>query len=289
MIRYHNLKVANQCLNSCNFCQETRGVFLSSEELSGFLSQPELPESVRIFGGEPLLLNFLPDLVANLRRRGTRRVTIKTTAVPLSNFNLAFNLISKGAHHFEIEFFSANPVTYQAMTNNINNFELALQGISNLRRLSLESGQTPFLSFKVIVNSVNLKELSKNLNYLLQFCPDRFVLSLTPPLEKLDLTLKMIKEAIKIANLNLIWLQTENLPFCLLDSDCYHYGELITQSPVLFSEVNKLEDCSDCLASILCQGVPLFYQDVADFKLNPFRSAEKAKDFEFLIKEMEQL
>ncbi len=288
MIRYHNLKVTNQCLNSCNFCQETKGVFLSFEELNSFLNQPELPESIRIFGGEPLLLDFLPDMVANLRRRGTRRVMIKTTAVPLSNFNLTFNLISKGAHHFEIEFFSSNLCTHQAMTNNINSFDLALQGISNLRRVTLESGQTPFLSFKVIVNSFNLEELSNNLSFLVQFRPDRFVLSLAPPLKEISLTLEKVKEAIKIANLNLIWLQTENIPLCLLDTDYFHYGELLSRSPVL-SDLNKLKDCSNCQASILCQGVPLFYQDLEDFKLNPLLSSDKTRDFDFLRKEMELL
>lgn len=289
MIPYHSLKVSNQCIHSCSFCREVGEGFLSSESLRSFLNQSEIPESIRIFGGEPLLLDFLPELVASLRRRGARRVLIKTTAAPLSNFDLTYNLLGKGAHHFEVEFFSSNPQTHQAMTNNFSSLNLILQGISNLRRLTLESGQTPFLSFRIIVNSVNFEELSSNIDFLMQFRPDRFVVSLAPPLRELGSAIKKVKEAIKITNLSLVWLQTEGIPFCTLGEDFHHYGELLIQPYAAFSETNKWEECSGCQASTICQGAPSFFHDLVDFKLNPFSSSENAQDFEFLSKEKELL
>ncbi len=289
MIRYHSLKINNSCLNSCSFCSEIKQDFFSPEKLNDFLNQPKLPESIKIFGGEPLTVDFLTDLVANLRRKGARRIMIKTTAAPLSDFNLTFNLVSKGAHHFEIEFFSFEPAIYQAMTNSDLSLELVLQGISNLRRLSLENGQNPFLSFRIIVNSANINEVTRNLVFLLKFRPDRFVLSIVPPLEKLDFTLEKVREAIKIANLNLIWLQTENVPFCLLGEDCYHYGELLTSSFLFSFKASKLKSCLECSASKVCQGVPSFYQELEDFRVSPLISSEKFEDFEFLKKEMERL
>lgn len=285
MIRYHGLKIGKSCLNFCPFCREREGDFLSTDELNSFLNQSRLPESVRIYGGEPLLWELLPDFVANLRRRGVRRVMIKTTAAPLADFNLAFGLVSKGAHHFEGEFFSSEPSTYQLMTGNPHTLNLSLQGFSNLRRLTLESGQNPFLSFKIIVNSINLNELVKNIRFLLSFRPDRFVVSLVPPLKSVSSVINEVKEAIEIAKLNLVWLQTENIPLCLLSELSYHYGELLSLSEVSFE---KPKQCLKCAASLLCAGVPFFFQNLDDFSLKPFSENEpQAGDFKFLAREME--
>ncbi len=283
MIIYKKLKIGKGCLCSCSFCSETSEDFLSPQELDSFLNQPRISESVMIYGGEPLLWSPLPDFVADLRRRGVRRVKIKTTAIPLADFHLAFNLVSKGAHHFEVEFFSSNPSTFQLMTGKAEALNLSIQGISNLRRLSLENGQTPFLSFRLMVNSLNLEEISETLSYLLSFKPDRFVIFLVPPLKSLNSLMAQLKKAAEIARLNLIWLQVENIPFCLLGDLSYHYGGLLNTSEGF---QKKTDQCQKCAANPICLGIPPFYQEIEGFSLKPFLLGEsQAEDFKFLARE----
>lgn len=160
--------LTHRCNLKCPYCRglkpELQGdmTFSRVATLLGLASVQGL-RNVRFSGGEPMLYDYLPDLVKLCRVLGVKRIAVSTNGTAsLSNYD---NLVNSGVNDFSISLDAGCCAVGEIMAGgNTDAWTKASQAIRYLSKIT-------YVTVGVVFNELNYKTAMKTILYVDSLCP----------------------------------------------------------------------------------------------------------------------
>jgi len=266
------IHVTEKCLNNCVFCSVNKhyNPEPSLEEIYKNIERTKNKGFYRITitGGEPTLRKDIFKIISRANKYH-KNILIETNG---TNFTKEFvsKLIKSGVNEFKISFHSHNPAIFEKISNNKDNFYIAINALYVLKEFkNIKVGTNTVITkynYQTIpetarwLNStfpyLNLIRISypRFYNYKKDYCKKEIV-----PLPKVRKYLNEIKEQ-KNKKVFL-----ENVPLCICN---YPHPEFFTWNLYLSQNgkiANRMEHrkylkkCESCKLKKKCQGLHKYY------------------------------
>ena len=148
-----------ECNNACVFCAQgslrMTTPFVSRADIERELSTLSSGESVAFVGGEPTLVDELPELVEAARARGASAVLVQTNARRLARTGLAERLLAAGVSGLDVSIAGSNAAMHDYHTGTPGSFAETVAGLRRARAASLPFG------LSVVVTRGSYRHLSE--------------------------------------------------------------------------------------------------------------------------------
>jgi MoaA/NifB/PqqE/SkfB family radical SAM enzyme len=274
-----DLKLGFSCNNRCRFCvqgdKRSRLPDLTTAEAAARLAEARAHAEDLVFtGGEVTLRRDLPDLVAEARRLGFRRIQIQTNGRALAYRDTVARLVAAGATEFSPALHGHTAALHDYLTRAPGAFEQTVAGIRNLRR----AGQT------IITNSVitasSYRHLPELAELLIRLGVDQYQLAFVHPVgevaqafdavvPRLTLVAAYAARALDLGAAAGVPAYTEAIPACILPGREAHLAEAIIPDTRVYDAQLVLESyttyrltegkakgprCPECRWFATCEG-----------------------------------
>lgn len=259
MLSYEKIHFGPACNNRCTVCDvPADDTPRSLNELVRQVDALSDPENVELSGGEPSLHEGLLPLISHIRRRGGKRIKLRTNGRTLADRGVLQTLVREGCRIFEVSLFGAGPNTHEAVTRVRASFDETLKGFEALSAHSsmAEADESIYITARIGVMDENVEDLLPMVSLLMSYGVDvlRFVrMGARLPVRQ---GAQAVATAMKVATLNRVWSLSEGFPPCIMKGSECHLTELI--QPKTFPG-NKPKSCNTCVFSPLCAGPPEGY------------------------------
>ncbi len=263
MIDYRKVFVGSSCNNNCKYCkyQNEQRQWKNIDEVKARLEEKRSRagesadhDSVELLGGEPAIRNDLMDIVTYARNWGWRRIKMRTSGRPFSDWNLARAVIEQGVRIFEIKVNGYNQEIHEAVTGVKNSFWETISGISNIRSIRALDNKpfSAFIAIRISICKENYNILEEIVRFLVPLGIDKITLSFDDyDLSMLE-AIPSIINTIETAIFNKIWIMTEKIPLCLLEGYEHHIYEIYLNFD---DEFEHFDSCKNCVYYSTCKGV----------------------------------
>lgn len=278
MLNYARIFVGGQCNNDCIYCkQKDSRESLIQEAILSQLNSFKERDNLEIFGGEPTLRSDLLKLVRAVKKVGYNRIKLVTNARILADWNGASTLVAEGAYFFEVKIWSADSSIHDVITKVQGSLNQTILGIQNLRRVTRLNDRDfkAYIALRIPLCRDNYRTVEETIRVLLPLGIDRVIISLIDSRLPFEEAAYFVHQACESGILNKVWVQTEGLPFCLMEGFEHHISEV-------FNQVNegyaKPKTCSQCVYNQVCLGVFKEILPKAKDNLKPLKSSAYLED-----------
>ena len=258
MLKYKEIFLGNSpCNNKCLHCS-IREKDSSKTDLSSILSslKEKTEENVALYGGDPTLRSDLLEIIRAARRDGYRRIKLLTNGRAFSNTQFVDQIMKAGCNLFEITLWGSNPSLHDYLTQTSGSFWETIRGLENLAGLADDR----FVCIRIPVCKENHSDLENCVTTALSFNVNRIILSFQDDHLSFQQVLPHINNAINISIFNRIWIQTEGIPFCIMQGLEQHIGEILAGLNTIYSKTFQHHNCCiQCIYKDLCPGLEVKY------------------------------
>jgi sulfatase maturation enzyme AslB (radical SAM superfamily) len=269
------------CNNKCLHCS-IREDDSSKTDLSSILSslKERTEENVALYGGDPTLRSDLLEIIRAAKREGYRRIKLFTNGRAFSNRQLVDQIMKAGCNLFEITVWGSNPSLHDYLTQTSGSFWETIRGLENLAGLADDR----FVCIRIPVCKENHSDLENCVTTALSFNVNRIILSLQDDRLSFQQVLPHIKNAINISIFNRIWIQTEGIPFCIMQGLEHHIGEILVGLNTIYARTFQQHNCCiQCIYKELCPGLEVRYLDhFGDEEFSPVIENKYSQDIRTL-------
>ena len=266
MLSYEKIYFGSTCNNRCTVCDlPTDEASPNLNELVAQVDALSDGENIELLGGEPTLHDGLLSLVSYARRRGTKRIKLRTNGRCLADQRFLETLVGEGCRVFEISLFGSSPDVHEAVTRTRGSFNETLAGFQNLQGFCSTEvpGQSVYVTARIGVTDRNVDDLLPVVSLLTSFGVD--VLKIVRMGTGLSMThgAQAVGTAMKVATLNRVWSMSKGFPPCTMRGSETHLMELLR--PTTF-EGGKPKLCDKCVFGTICGGPPKGYREKRGLK-----------------------
>lgn len=261
MLSYEKIYFGSACNNRCAQCDWPADA--SSSSLNELLAQVDAladGENIELVGGEPTLHDGLLSLISYARRRGGRRIKLRTNGRSLADGRFLETLVQEGCRVFEVSLFGSRPDVHEAVTRARGGFNETLAGFQNLQTLSSAEapGRRVYVTGRIGVTDRNVDDLLPTVSLLMSFGVD--VLKMVRMGSDLGITpgAQAVATAMKVATLNRVWSMCKGFPPCTMKGSETHLMELLRPTA---ASGDKPKSCNQCLFETICAGPPEGYPE----------------------------
>ena len=282
MLKYKEIFLGNSpCNNKCLHCS-IREKDSSKTDLRSILSslRERTEENVALYGGDPTLRSDLLEIIREARGDGYRRIKLLTNGRAFSNTQLVDQIIHAGCNLFEITLWGSNPSLHDYLTQTSGSFWETIRGLENLAGLADDR----FVCIRIPVCKENHSDLENCVTTALSFNVNRIILSFQDDRLSFQQVLPHINNAINISIFNRIWIQTEGIPFCIMQGLEQHIGEIYYGWDNIYDRTFQHHKyCIDCIYKELCPGLDVRYlEHFGDKEISPVITNKYSKDIRTL-------
>jgi sulfatase maturation enzyme AslB (radical SAM superfamily) len=282
LLKYKEIFLGNSsCNNKCLYCSIREKDF-SKTDLSSILSslKEKTEENVALYGGDPTLRSDLPEIIREARRDGYRRIKLLTNGRAFSNIQFLDQIMHAGCNLFEITLWGSNPSLHDYLTQTSGSFLETIRGLENLAGLPDDR----FVCIRIPIGKENHADLENCVTTALNFNVNRIILSFQDDRLSFQQVLPHIKNAINISIFNRIWIQTEGIPFCIMQGLEQHIGEILSGLNTIYSKTFKHHNCCiQCIYKDICPGLEVRYlEHFGDKEFSPVITNKYSQDLRTL-------
>jgi len=260
LLKYKEIFLGNSpCNNKCLHCS-IREKDSSKTDLSSILSSLEekIEENVALYGGDPTLRKDLPEIIRAAKHDGYRRVKLLTNGRAFSDMQFVDQIMHAGCNLFEITLWGSNPSMHDHLTQTSGSFWETIRGLENLAGLADDR----FVCIRIPVCKENHSDLENCVTTALSFNINRIILSFQDDRLSFQQVLPHINNAINISIFNRIWIQTEGIPFCIMQGLEQHIGEILAGLNTIYSKTFQHHNCCiQCIYKEVCPGIEVRYSE----------------------------
>lgn len=283
MLKYKEIFLGNSpCNNKCLHCS-IREKDSSKTDLSSILSslKERTEENVALYGGDPTLRGDLLEIIRAAKHDGYRRIKLLTNGRAFSNTQFVDQIMHAGCNLFEITLWGSNPSLHDYLTQTSGSFWETIRGLENLAGLADDK----FICIRIPVCNENHSDLENCVTTALNFGVNRIILSFQDDRLSFQQALPHINNAINISIFNRVWIQTEGIPFCIMQGLEQHIGEILAGLNTIYSKTFKHYNCCiQCIYKDLCPGVETGYVDrFGDKEFSPVMENKYFQDIRTLL------
>ncbi len=282
MLKYKEIFLGgSNCNNKCLHCS-IREKDSSKTDLSSILLslKQKTEENVALYGGDPTLRSDLFEIIRAARLDGYRRIKLLTNGRAFSDIQFLDQILKAGCNLFEITLWGSNPSLHDYLTQTSGSFWETIRGLENLAGLA----DNKFVCIRIPVCKENYSDLENCVTTALNFGINRIILSFQDHHLAFQQVLPHINNAINISIFNRIWIQTEGIPFCIMNGLEQHIGEILAGLNTIYSKTFQHHNCCiQCIYKDLCPGVETGYVDhVGDKEFTPVLANRYSQDIRTL-------
>jgi hypothetical protein len=282
LLKYKEIFLGNSpCNNKCLHCS-IREKDSSKSDLSSILSslKEKTEENVALYGGDPTLRSDLLEIIREARGDGYRRIKLLTNGRAFSNMQLVDQIMKAGCNLFEITLWGSNPSLHDYLTQTSGSFIETIRGLENLAGLA----DNRFVCIRIPVCRENHSDLENCVTTALNFNVNRIILSFQDNSLSFKQVLPHINNAINISIFNRIWIQTEGIPFCIMQGLEQHIGEILAGLNTIYSKTFQDHNCCiQCIYKEVCPGIEVRYSDqFGDKEFSPVIENKYSQDIRTL-------
>ncbi len=279
------------CNNDCLCCyyrgQNRENRFLS--EIKSDLKAHEGTDSVEVLGGEPAIRTDFLDIIDFARQQKYSRIKLRTNGRAFADWDIARAALEFGAWLFEIKLYGYSAEIHDTIAQQEGSFNETIQGIGNLKSLSIPAGdqpKDPFVAVRIPICKENYEYIEDTVRFVIPLRADRIILSFVDSRIAVSDALSHIANAIETAIFSRVWIQTERIPLCLMSDYEHHVSEAFINNIDYLAE--QVASCTKCVYASSCQGIALQYIDsVGTDEFTPVAKSSHAADIEALKKASE--
>ncbi len=285
MLNYARIFVGGQCNNDCTYCRQKESrESLAKEAILSQLSWFTERDNLEIFGGEPTLRRDLLELVRAVKNEGFKRIKLVTNARVLTDWKATRALIAEGVYFFEVKVWSAVPPIHDGITKVQGSLAHTILGIQNLRRVNRLNDKDfkPYIALRIPLCRDNFKTVEETIRLFLPLEIDRVIISLADSGISLEEAAQFVHNACEFGVFNKVWVQTEGLPFCLMEGFEHHISEVFNQVKEGYA---KPKTCNQCACNQVCLGVFNENLSTAQASLKPLKSSPYLEDLKGIANE----
>jgi sulfatase maturation enzyme AslB (radical SAM superfamily) len=260
LLKYKEMFLGNSpCNNKCLHCSIREKDSSKTDLTSILLSLKErTEENVALYGGDPTLRSELFEIIRAAKRDGYRRIKLLTNGRAFSDIQFLDQIMKAGCNLFEITLWGSNPSLHDSLTQTSGSFWETIRGLENLAGLADDR----FVCIRIPVCKENHSDLENCVTTALSFNVNRIILSLQDDRLSFQQILPHIKNAINISIFNRIWIQTEGIPFCIMQGLEQHIGEILAGLNTIYARTFQHHNCCiQCIYKELCPGLEVRYLD----------------------------
>ncbi len=162
------LQITRECNNECAFCSnpqfEKNYTFEEAKKSVDNFKKEGITE-IMLTGGEPTIVDFLPQLIKYVKEQGISPKII-TNGVKLSEKNLVKKLYGAGLTDVNVSIHSRNEKIADRLSDKPGHFRKALTGIRN----ALDAGM--HITLNSTINSLNCRHLTENVRFFITNFPE---------------------------------------------------------------------------------------------------------------------
>lgn len=161
------LQVTRECNNECLFCSNPQ--FKKNYSLNEIknkitaLKKQDISEII-LTGGEPTLVNFLPEVIFFIQKNGIASRII-TNGCELEDLGLAKKLFKSGLRDINISIHSDNSSIADRLSQKKGHFKKAIKGLENSLKVGFK------VSLNSTINTLNCKNLSITAGFFIKAFP----------------------------------------------------------------------------------------------------------------------
>ena len=263
------MRITGRCNAACDFCS-ARGILPDlvegQEQVRDRLQQAASngKTEVSFTGGEPSLINQLPDYIQLAKELGFQRVDLQTNAVRLANSRRLASLVEAGLDSVFVSLHSADPVVHDEMLKFEGAFEKAVVGIEACLAAGLD----------VAINNVLTTRNLPGVEDFIDFIARRFgarachvCLSICAPqgwarehldlMPRLDRSAVHVSQALEVAEGLGVSVRIPGLcgmPMCTIPSRIEAFDEFHRSDPPRLGDRAFLSECKNCRMKARCSG-----------------------------------
>lgn len=196
------------------------------------------------------------EIIRTAKRNGYRRIKLLTNGRAFSNTQLVEQIMKAGCNLFEITLWASNPSLHDYLTQASGSFRETIRGLENLAGLADDR----FVCIRIPVCKENHSDLENCVTTALSFNVNRIILSFQDYRLAFQQVLPHINNAINISIFNRIWIQTEGIPFCIMQGLEQHIGEIMAGFNTIYARTFEHYNCCiQCIYKELCAGLEVKY------------------------------
>lgn len=282
MLKYKEIFLGNSpCNNKCLHCS-IREKDSSMTDLSSIVSslKEKTEENVALYGGDPTLRIDLLEIIRAAKHDGYRRIKLLTNGRAFSDIQFLYQITKAGCNLFEITLLGSNPTLHDYLTQTSGSFWETIRGLENLAGLA----EDRFVCIRIPVCKENYSDLENCVTTALSFNINRIILSFQDYRLSFQQVLPHINNAINISIFNRIWIQTEGIPFCIMQGLEQHIGEILSGLNPNYSRTFEHHNCCiQCTYKEICPGIEVRYSEqFGDKEFFPVITNKYSKDIRTL-------
>ncbi|MFZ3135820.1 MAG: radical SAM protein [Thermodesulfovibrionales bacterium] len=282
MLKYKEIFLGNSpCNNKCLYCS-IREKDSSKTDLSSVLSslKEKSEENIALYGGDPTLRSDLFEIIRAARLDGYRRIKLLTNGRAFSDIQSLDQIMKAGCNLFEITLWGSNPSLHDYLTQTSGSFLGTIRGLENLAGLADDR----FVCIRIPVCKENHADLENCVTTALSFNVNRIILSFQDNSLSFKQVLPHINNAINISIFNRIWIQTEGIPFCIMQGMEQHIGEILSGLNTIYERTFQHHNCCiQCIYKDLCPGIEVRYvEHFGDKEFSPVLANRYSQDIKAL-------
>jgi MoaA/NifB/PqqE/SkfB family radical SAM enzyme len=305
------LQVTRKCNHRCTFCsnpQFNKEYTLKEAKKQVIEFKNRGITELILTGGEPTLVNWLPDIIAFTIKKG---ITPKIITNGLRFYDKVFlkKIYYSGLRHVHVSFHSCKEKIFDELTQTKGHLLKTIKGIDNALRIGM------VVDINSTINSLNYDHLSTNVKFFVKCFPQikHFVYNfldpgfadgnlrtragknswLVPKYSKIE---KELKKTVEVLKKNNKTFRIERVPLCYMDGFeefCTETRKVVKDELYTISFIErdvenevrtvtpkqlrtKVKACNDCNLNSICAGVQQEYIDInGDEDLHPiFKNPE---------------
>jgi hypothetical protein len=214
------------------------------DDIKNDLTDAGSHEGVVLIGDYLVYREDCMKVVETVKSAGYKRIRIQSTGHKLQEAGFVQELIDAGVFQYEIELSEFHTDVAQVF-NNIRMFE----GYG-------QPDFSPYLAARISITKNNFTRIGDVVRMVLQCRTDRITLFFDDYDVKMSDVTPYLSLAIETGLLTQVWIQTENIPLCLMDGYEHHVSEIYMEDEW---ERKHVAACGKCVYKTSCEGIEVEY------------------------------
>ncbi len=225
-------------------------------------------EGVVFVGDELVFREDCMQVIAETKAAGYRRIKIQGLGQRLHDAGFVNDLVEAGVYQYEMEISDFNTDVAQIF-GNIRSFDGF--GQPDFR---------PYLAARISITKNNYERIGDLVRMVLQYRVDRITLFFDDYNISMSDVIPYLQMAIETGLLVQVWIQTENIPLCMLPELEHHVSETFTADEW---ERKHVGACERCVYRTSCEGIEAEYVKMhGDGEFKEVTDSRYAKELEGL-------
>lgn len=225
-------------------------------------------EGVVLVGDDLVLREDCMQVIEAAKTKGYKRIRFQGAGLKLHDAGFVHDLIQTGVYQYEVELAEFNADVAQVF-GSIRSFDGF--GQPDFR---------PYLVARISITKNNFTRIGDIVRMILQYRVDRITLFFDDYDIKMSDATPYLAMAIETCLLMQVWIQTENIPLCMLPDFEHHVSETFRKDDW---DRKHVAECEKCVYRTSCEGIESEYVRMhGDSEFKAVRESRYAKELDGL-------